>query len=212
MGICTNDFREVPILGAPRFPGMWGAQVNAGAECLHAEVCVWFLLCHNDDVAVATMRTGASALPLRPCWTCVVTAACRETLDHGGLLGSGINHWEETAEACVASALANQRSHTGSYARCPNLWRSVDNSQLSFFSIDGGQNPTKARAHRSQGEEKGTKARWSAQSKLTRLLSHHRCWYKLIMCQRKVAESAFSTITDTSFEAGFRSSSVLAGS
>lgn len=40
----------------------WNLGGQFDAECLHAEVCV-FLLCHNDDAAVATMRAGASYPP-----------------------------------------------------------------------------------------------------------------------------------------------------
>lgn len=52
-----------PLPGVAGFPGMWRLRsmlwLNASMQrCVC--VCV-FLLCHNDDVAVATMRTGASA-------------------------------------------------------------------------------------------------------------------------------------------------------
>lgn len=50
-----------PLLGVPGFPGMQELRsmlvLNASMQRC---VCV-FLLCHNDDVAAATMRTGASA-------------------------------------------------------------------------------------------------------------------------------------------------------
>lgn len=59
--VWTDDFTTAGCCGVS-----WNVetQVDAGAECFHAKVCVCvcvFLLCHNDDVAVATMRTGASA-------------------------------------------------------------------------------------------------------------------------------------------------------
>lgn len=40
----------------------WNLGGQLDAECIHAEVCV-FLLCHNDDAAVAPMRAGASSRP-----------------------------------------------------------------------------------------------------------------------------------------------------
>lgn len=50
-----------PLLGVPGFPGMWKLVLNVSMQwCMCVCVCA-FLLCHNDDVAVATMRTGASA-------------------------------------------------------------------------------------------------------------------------------------------------------
>lgn len=73
------------------FPGFleWGgAQFDAGAECLYAEVCV-FLLCHNDDVA--TMRTGASSRrPSAMLNMCDQGSQLRNS-ESQGLLGSRIN-------------------------------------------------------------------------------------------------------------------------
>lgn len=90
-------------------------------------VCVCFLLCHNDDVAVATMHTGASARAPSAMLNVRGHSSLLRNSGSQGLLGSGINPWEETAEACVASALANQHSS------CSNLCRPVYNSQLVFL-------------------------------------------------------------------------------
>lgn len=117
-----------PLLGVPGFPGMWELRamlvVNAS---LQRCVCVCFLLCHNDDVAVATMHTGASAHAPSAMLNVRGHSSLLRNSGSQGLLGSGINPWEETAEACVASALANQHSS------CSNLCRPVYNSQLVFL-------------------------------------------------------------------------------
>ncbi len=148
-------------------------------------LCV-FLLCHSDDVALASRRMGALARPSPSMPNVPGHSTLPRTSGSQGLLGSGISWWEETAEACVASALANQHSHrTHMHARCPNLC-SPPIIPSSFFSIRRGQTPTKAWAHKSQrgrGRGEGTKARWGAWSKLTGLLSHHWCWFKLITCK-----------------------------
>lgn len=95
--------------GCSRVSWNVGAQFDAGAAWLYAEVCV-FLLCHNDDVA--TMRTGASSRPPSAMLNMCDQSSQLRNSESQGLLGSGINQWEETAEACVASAHATQHSHT----------------------------------------------------------------------------------------------------
>lgn len=109
-----------------------------------------------------------------------------EPLDHRGLLGSGISWWEETAEACVASALANQHSrHTHMHARRPNLCSPPIIPSSFFFQAAGVRHPQRPGPTKVRGGGEGTKALWSAWSKLTGLLSHHWCWFKLIMCEKK---------------------------
>lgn len=81
---------------------MMQSKIIGQYACVCVCLCVW-LLCHSDDVA----HRGLSFHPLACCW---------EPLDPRGLLDGGISRWEETAEACVASALANQHS-TSAQAR-----------------------------------------------------------------------------------------------
>lgn len=147
-------------------------------------VCVWvFLLCHSDDTALANRRTGASVQP-HPSnlWrTCLVTVSCWEPLYQRRLLGRGISWWEETAEACVVSALV-QSTHAHIYECCTNL---CSPSIIPNFFFCRGQTPTKAWAHNSQreagtGRDKGTlkclvKADRAAESSLMML--------KLIICK-----------------------------
>lgn len=83
--------------------------------CSGAEMWVCIsIMSHCDDVALASGRTGASVRP-SPSVPALSTPGRIEPLRTSGsqgLLGSRISQWEETAEACVASALANQHSHT----------------------------------------------------------------------------------------------------
>lgn len=99
-------------------------------------VCAW-----DCYVTVMMWHTGASVSTLS------VTA---ENLWMGeGLLDDGISCWEETAEACVASAVANQHSvhhRASTYARHhASLLRPLNNPPPLFFwpPDQRGQKPTK---------------------------------------------------------------------
>lgn len=135
---------------------IWG--LHCFKECVDShwccaqwrDVCV-FLLCHSDDAALASRRTGASVQLSLSMLDLPCPSRLPRTSGPRGLLGSGISQCEETAEACVASALANQHSHhTHIHARRPNLCSPTIISSTLFFSICRGQTPTKARVHKSQ--------------------------------------------------------------
>lgn len=196
-----NTFRPVVIFGCSIvLRNVWAC---IDAPCLGADVCVFFyyvtvMMWHWQAGVQGPQSNPPSLSP-----SMLNVPGHRKlprTSGSQGLLGSGISCWEETAEACVASALANQHSHhTHMHARRPNLC-SPSIIPSSFFRR--GQTPTKARwAHKSQrgpmgesegrrGGDKGTlkclvKADRAAESSLMLAQTDNslKFWVKLMSCQ-----------------------------
>ena len=148
------------ITVVPLFRGMCGLTSMPCSTPQCRDVCVrvcYFVLCHSDDVALAGRRTGASVQASPSMLNVPGHSKLLRTSGSQGLLGSGISRWEETAEACVASALANQHSHrTHMHARRPNLCSpSIIPSSFFFFFfffyLPCSLSPTAPRPPKSEG-------------------------------------------------------------
>ena len=100
--LLDNIFKPVVVLVVP-------LECVSPNHCVLCGVCISIMSQWWCGTGRQSIR-GALSMPLHPYWTCLVTPSCWEPLDHW-VLGGGINWWEETAEACVASAFANQHSH-----------------------------------------------------------------------------------------------------
>lgn len=157
-------------------------------QCVN--VCV-FLLCHSDDVALASRHSGATAQPCPSMLNVPGHSKLPRTSGSQGLLGSGISQWEETAEACVASALANTHMHTTPIYDTPSIIPSP-----SFFQSAGARHPQRPRPTKVKGRGGGQwhteEACWVITSSLfelimcknlpVKLMSQHFLFHTLVFC------------------------------
>lgn len=166
--ICLSCQLLVPWFGTRlEFWGQWVLHSGSVQKCICASNCD-----SDSDVTVTVMmrQLSLSHWGLGRAWSQV---SMGWLTDWSSGCGVWISLWEETAEACVASALANQRA-------------APPNNPTLLYPCPRGQPGTKGQTHKCQrdqargsgargsGDRGGhTKGHKSARSKLSRPLTHH---------------------------------------
>lgn len=139
----------------------WFAWANIGAERNNLAVCMRACVGVCACVTIMSQWWCGTRGPQFPS-----SRLLPRTPGSEGAPDGGISCWEETAEACVASALANQHSvhhRASTYSRYhASLFPPLNNPPPQFFCSPlstGVRHPQKAWAHKSQKGQSGEERR-----------------------------------------------------